>query len=93
LRASGNPWLEKEEDLTLVTTTHGLIIEDARHMEQLKEQSVDLVVTSPPYPMIEMWDEQFCSINPTIKKEIDCGNYNGAFEAMHQILDGVWQEL
>ncbi len=77
----------------MVTTTHRLIIEDARHMEQLKEQSIDLVVTSPPYPMIEMWDEQFCSINPAIKKEIDCGNYNGAFEAMHQILDGVWQEL
>jgi len=25
------------------------------------EEAVDLVVTSPPYPMIEMWDEQFAA--------------------------------
>ncbi|MBA7547160.1 hypothetical protein ES705_39562 [subsurface metagenome] len=25
-------------------------------MSEIKDQSVELVVTSPPYPMIDMWD-------------------------------------
>jgi len=77
----------------LLTTTHKLFFKDARNMEHVEDQSVDLVITSPPYPMIEMWDEQFCGMNPAINANIDCGDYNGAFEAMHQILDGVWHEL
>ena len=25
-------------------------------MQELEDNSIELVVTSPPYPMIEMWD-------------------------------------
>lgn len=77
----------------MLTTTHKLFFQDARNMKQIEDQSINLVITSPPYPMIEMWDEQFSSLDPTIKTNFDCGDYNGAFEAMHQILDGVWHEL
>ena len=77
----------------MLTTTHQHFFQDARNMEQIEDQSIDLVITSPPYPMIAMWDEQFCGMNPVIKTSIDCGDYNEAFEAMHQILDGVWHEL
>lgn len=28
-------------------------------MEQIDDKSVELVVTSPPYPRVEMWEEQF----------------------------------
>ena len=77
----------------MLNTTHKLFFKDARNMEHVEDQSIDLVITSPPYPMIEMWDEQFCGMNPVIKANFDCGDYNGAFEAMHQILDGVWSEL
>lgn len=75
------------------TTTHKLFFQDARNMEQIDDQSVDLVITSPPYPMIAMWDEQFCGMNPDIKTSIASGDYSSAFEAMHQVLDGVWSEL
>jgi modification methylase len=77
----------------LLTTTHKLFFQDARNMKRIDDQSVDLVITSPPYPMIAMWDEQFCGMNPDIKTSIASGDYSGAFEAMHQILDGVWHEL
>ncbi|MFB6188714.1 MAG: site-specific DNA-methyltransferase, partial [Halapricum sp.] len=37
-------------------TTHRIVTGDARSLD-LPSDSVDLVVTSPPYPMIEMWDD------------------------------------
>ena len=38
-------------------TTHKIHFSLAQQMQELSDSSVDLVVTSPPYPMIEMWDE------------------------------------
>ena len=32
---------------------------DATDLGFIDEGSVDLVITSPPYPMIEMWDDAF----------------------------------
>ena len=77
----------------MFNTTHKLFFQDARKMQQIEDQSIDLVITSPPYPMIAMWDEQFCGMNPDIKTIITSGDYSSAFEAMHQVLDGVWSEL
>jgi len=54
-------------------------------------ESVDLIVTSPPYPMIEMWDESFISADPTIGDCLDSGDGSAAFEFMHRLLDHVWQ--
>ena len=61
-------------------------------MEPLSDNSVDLIVTSPPYPMIEMWDELFFSENPAIKAHHAAGRALDMFEAMHQRLDPVWIE-
>ena len=37
-------------------------------MEALESKSVDLVArASPPYPMIEMWDEPFGDLDPQIR--------------------------
>ncbi len=74
-------------------TTHRIFLLDSRKMEGLEECSIDLVVTSPPYPMIEMWDEQFVAMNPAIKDYLDRKQGHLAFEAMHALLDQVWQEL
>jgi modification methylase len=38
-------------------TSHTIHFEPAQQMTSVMDESVDLVVTSPPYPMIEMWDE------------------------------------
>lgn len=61
-------------------------------MANMSDKSVDLVVTSPPYPMIEMWDEIMCRQNIKIKKAFDNKNYQSAFELMHIELDTVWSE-
>lgn len=42
-------------------TKHKIIFDDAREMNEIEDESVHLAVTSPPYPMIEMWDEDFKS--------------------------------
>lgn len=62
-------------------------------MEALASDSADLVVTSPPYPMIEMWDAMFTDRNAQIGKALDKGDGPAAFELMHGELDPVWQEV
>lgn len=74
-------------------TSHKFIYEDARKLGHLDNESIDLVVTSPPYPMIEMWDEVFSRLNPRIAQFLEEGDYLNAFESMHSILDDTWQEL
>jgi DNA modification methylase len=61
-------------------------------MTALGEDSVDLVVTSPPYPMIAMWDGIFAAMNPEVADRLEGGDGRGAFELMHEELDKVWRE-
>ncbi|MCC7263471.1 MAG: site-specific DNA-methyltransferase [Candidatus Latescibacteria bacterium] len=65
----------------------------AGQMGFLAGESVDLVVTSPPYPMIEMWDAVFAAQDPDIAAWLERGEGQRAFEAMHRLLDEVWAEL
>lgn len=65
----------------------------AGQMEFLAGEGMDLVVTSPPYPMIEMWDEVFAAQDPGIGRDLEDGEGHRAFEAMHRVLDAVWAEL
>jgi len=62
-------------------------------MENVQSSSVDLVVTSPPYPMIEMWDDMFSRQSPLIEAELIKGNGSKTFELMHAILDPIWAEV
>lgn len=74
-------------------TSHQIIMENAAHMVQVESQSIDLVVTSPPYPMIQLWDEQFIDVNPNIEQSISQNRSEKAFELMHCILDDIWKEV
>jgi len=56
----------------------------------LSEQ-VDLIVTSPPYPMITMWDSSFTSVQEDIGEDLASGDGTRAFARMHAQLDQVWQ--
>lgn len=59
-------------------TNHRIIFSDARKMcSHLSDNSVDLIVTSPPYPMIQMWDDLF-------KSDEDM------FSSAHGMLSEVW---
>ncbi|MDD1779477.1 MAG: site-specific DNA-methyltransferase [Candidatus Helarchaeota archaeon] len=62
-------------------------------MDNVEDKSVDLVVTSPPYPMIEMWDQQFFQMNPQINEVLARAEGIKAFELMHQELDKTWNEI
>jgi modification methylase len=73
-------------------TEHALHAGDARDLA-LPADAVDLVVTSPPYPMIEMWDEAFAGLDPAVGDALEAGDGDRAFEAMHGVLDSVWDEL
>lgn len=70
---------------------------DARKLlEVVSPRSVQLVVTSPPYPMIAMWDSVFQQMDPSIPADPTQWTRDDAmiiFEKMHQQLDVVWQQL
>ncbi len=76
-----------------VHTTHRLLYQDSRKLNSLQDESIDLIVTSPPYPMIEMWDETFACLNAEIGAALAQSDYRRSFELMHFELDQVWREL
>ena len=73
-------------------TKHEFFFGNSNNMRQVKDGSVDLIVTSPPYPMIQMWDEAFSEQNPAIREALDNNDGNRAFELMNRELDKTWNE-
>ncbi len=74
-------------------TTHKILFQDSRELSEIPSESVDLVVTSPPYPMIAMWDEMYGNQNPDIQDALTSRDGNQAYTLMHEILDSVWDEV
>ena len=72
-------------------TNHYIVFDSSQNMKDIESDTVDLIVTSPPYPMISMWDEMFSSMNPMIGDSLASDPIK-AFELMHQELDKVWSE-
>src|SRR5450759_579337 len=80
-------------------TQHKIVIANSQQMSEIGDSSIHLMVTSPPYPMVQMWDEQFAQSDPKIAQlwqELDeKGNQqtvNQLFDAMHENLAKVWAE-
>ncbi len=80
-------------------TEHRVIIGNSQTMPELADCSVHLMVTSPPYPMIRMWDDQFSRIDPRIlalwrQLATDCREetVTAVYDAMHENLAKVWKE-
>ncbi len=62
----------------------------SQQMNELEGGSVQLVVTSPPYPMIEMWDASF---EQQLELPKDSFKTNPrSFELAHDLLGVVWAE-
>ena len=74
-------------------TTHKVLFQDARALKHIPSESLDLVVTSPPYPMIGMWDALFSDLNRDVQKALARGDGKQAYQLMHEILDAVWDEV
>ena len=73
-------------------TKHTIIYSDSSNMSNINAESIDLIVTSPPYPMIEMWDDIFSQQSEIVKNHLSQKNGYGAFLEMHNILKKVWIE-
>ena len=80
-------------------TEHKIILGNSQQMPELADGSVQLMVTSPPYPMIQMWDTLFAEADPKIaglwqKLGANCQEetVRQIYDAMHEYLGKVWQE-
>ncbi len=83
-------------------TRHRVIFADSRLMPELEDGSVQLVVTSPPYPMIEMWDGLFRRLDARIDGlwgRIESASpaeqlqlVNKIYARMHGALAETWKE-
>ena len=74
-------------------TRHEVRLAAAERIADLEDGSIALVVTSPPYPMIEMWDGIFSAQDGACARALEAAEGWKAFEAMHRILDPVWREV
>src|SRR2546428_4231230 len=50
-------------------------------MSEVGDESVHLTVTSPPYPMVAIWDDFFTEASAS------------SYDAMHEYLNQVWREV
>jgi modification methylase len=73
-------------------TTISMLNGTAAAMTDIGDAEVDLVVTSPPYPMVGMWDEIFAAQDCRVGLFLDEGRGREAFESMHALLDRAWAE-
>jgi DNA modification methylase len=85
--------LQRTDIQSALETRHRILWGDATDMAAVADAGIDLVVTSPPYPMIEMWDRVFREQSAEAARALDRGRGMAAFEAMHQVLDRVWRAL
>jgi DNA modification methylase len=74
------------------STAHRICLGDARTLP-LPDDSVELVVTSPPYPMIELWDDLFCDLDDGVETALAAGDGRAAFDRMHDVLADAWAEI
>ena len=51
-------------------TSHKIHYQNSQNMSKIEDESVDLVVTSPPYAMVQIWDEVFAGMNQEIGKAL-----------------------
>lgn len=73
-------------------TKHEFITADSRSLFNIGNSSVNLIITSPPYPMIQMWDNLFIGYDDSIDKALKTGSGKEAYDKMHSILADVWHE-
>lgn len=74
-------------------TQHRIIIGNSQQMPELADGCVQLMVTSPPYPLISMWDKLFCKGDPKIANLWQQLEENGTDETVRQIYDAMHDNL
>lgn len=74
-------------------TSHRIFYNNSKFLNSIDAETADMVVTSPPYPMIEMWDELFFNLNPEIRQALTNHDPVKTCELMHRELDPVWEAV
>lgn len=64
-----------------MSADYRVIIGDSRRMSEVSDESVHLTVTSPPYPMVSIWDDFFAEASAK------------SYGQMHEYLNEVWREV
>ena len=87
----------------MILTEHKIILGNSERMPELADQSVQLMVTSPPYPMIKMWDVLYRTdhnidilwkkLENEANKETKEKLIASIYDSMHRNLCRVWQEV
>ncbi len=80
-------------------THHKIVLGDSKSMPEIPDESIQLMITSPPYPMIKMWDHQFEQRDPQIamlwkslKENPQEKTVTDIYASMHMNLEKTWQE-
>ncbi len=80
-------------------TIHKIVLANSQKMTEVDNSSIQLMVTSPPYPMIKMWDPQFSIMNSKVavlwNKLKNTGEeeiVKRIYDEMHNALSQTWQE-
>ena len=80
-------------------TEHKIMLGNSQQMHEIEDSTIHLMVTSPPYPMIQMWDDQFKKMDSRIVdlwRELEADGREETvtqiYDAMHENLAKVWQE-
>ena len=74
-------------------TRHVVLFKPASRVPEIAGGSVSLVLTSPPYPMIEMWDGTFAGQDARVATALHEQDGRKAFELMNGVLDAAWDEM
>lgn len=77
----------------MVLTRHEVRVTESGKLVFLCDSSIHLTVTSPPYPMIAMWDDIFSRLEPDAARALEKEDGPAAFEAMHRYLDETWRGI
>ena len=85
--------------MNVSASAHKIVFGNSQQMREIPDASIHLMLTSPPYPMIQMWDQTFAEIDPKISKLIKmlkdgCPEevVTQIYELMHENLAEVWKE-
>jgi DNA modification methylase len=96
---SKNPTHTYNTRNTHMQTQHKIIIANSQQMPELEDSTIHLMITSPPYPMIKMWDTQFAATNPkiarlwhTLEADSEEETVTQIYDAMHETLANTWRE-
>ncbi len=74
-------------------TSHIIIFGNSQQMPEIADNTIHLTVTSPPYPMVQMWDAQFEKADAEIGKLWQQLRENPEKETVAQLYDAMHHNL